>query len=376
MAGAVAKHGRASENISFEPDALHLIAQKADGALRDALSIFDQIAISSGNNITFQAVLDNLNILDYDYYFRMTGIILEKNVQEALLLIDKVIENGFEGHIFLAGFASHLRNLLVCKDESTLALLEAGENITMKYRDFARKCSESFLIRTLEITNKFDFEYKTSNNKRLHLELAFILMCGRHNEGGMSAGENPEKKKSESRIDAVPEKTTPIESQSLQPTPPPKKQAVIGDKIVRLQDEEQKQESTGAAEPVFEYGEDVFGEEQMIEAWMKTAEAFRQQSGFYTCLVCRKPSRSEGFRYVFTVDNNLLMNEFAQKKGAILHSLKSLLNNKNIEIDEKLAEAEESDKVPYTAEARLNRMVEKNPHLKDLKEQLDLELEY
>jgi len=154
-----------------------MIAQKADGALRDALSIFDQIAISADNSISYQAVIDNLNILDYDYYFSMTDIILENNIHEALNLIEKVIENGFDGHIFLAGFASHLRNLLVCKDDITLKLLEGSDNIRRRYKEAASRCSENFLVKNLEIANRFDFEYKTSNNKRLHVEIAFIQMC-------------------------------------------------------------------------------------------------------------------------------------------------------------------------------------------------------
>jgi len=171
-----------SEHIEADADALHMIAQKADGAMRDALSIFDQIAISANNNITFKAVLENLNILDYEYYFKMTELILENNIFEALNLIDQVLENGFEGQIFLAGFAAHLRDLLMCKDPGTLKLLEVSENIKNKYAQFAHQCPQQFIVKNLDIANRYDFEYKNSNHKRLHLELAFIQMCNFSNE--------------------------------------------------------------------------------------------------------------------------------------------------------------------------------------------------
>ena len=165
------------ENVMAEPDALHIIAQKADGALRDACSIFDQIVSFSGNNVTYKAAIENLNILDYDYYFKVTDAIIEEHVSSALLLFNEILNNGFDGHNFVAGMGDHLRNLLVSKDQETIQLLEVGNNIKEKYALQSSKFSLSFLIQGLTILNKCDIQYKSSKNHRLQVELALMQLC-------------------------------------------------------------------------------------------------------------------------------------------------------------------------------------------------------
>ena len=165
------------EGVSAEPDALQIIAQKADGALRDALSIFDQIVSFSGRNITYKHVIENLNVLDYDYYFRIVESILKGNIPDTLLIINQIIANGFDGQHFVIGFGEHLRNLLVCKDSGTIKLLEAGGSIRKRYEEQSKICPVDFLLKALDINNKCDVEYKMSNNKTLHIELALLKMC-------------------------------------------------------------------------------------------------------------------------------------------------------------------------------------------------------
>lgn len=166
-----------SENINAEEDGLQIIAQKADGALRDALSIFDQIVSFAGAQFTYQDVIDNLNVLDYDYYFRLVDAALEGDTSSALLTFNEILDAGFDGHHFISGMGEHLRNLLVSKDDGTLDLLEVGENIRERYREQSEKCDLLFLSQALEVVSQADIHYKGSNNKRLHTEIALLQLC-------------------------------------------------------------------------------------------------------------------------------------------------------------------------------------------------------
>jgi DNA polymerase III subunit gamma/tau len=166
-----------TEHITAEPDALHVIAQKADGALRDACSIFDQIVSFAGNNVTYKAVLDNLHVLDYDYYFKLSDALFAQNTASSLLIFDDILQNGFDGHQFIVGLGDHLRNLLVCKDQSTLSLLEVGENVKEKYKTQAEQIPTNYILRCLGIVNKCDLNYKNSKNQRLQVEIALLQMA-------------------------------------------------------------------------------------------------------------------------------------------------------------------------------------------------------
>lgn len=165
------------EGIKAEPDALHIIGQKADGALRDALSIFDQIVSFSGNEITYQGVIENLNILDYEYYFKIVDAALEENISESLLIFNEIIGNGFDGHHFITGLAEHIRNLLVGKDPKTFELLEVGQDIKTRYQQQSEKTPQPFLLRALGVLNQADIQYKSSKNQRLHVELTLMQLC-------------------------------------------------------------------------------------------------------------------------------------------------------------------------------------------------------
>ncbi len=165
------------EVINAEPLALHIIAEKADGALRDALSIFDQMVSFGGSSLTYDGVIENLNILDYDYYFKVTDALNTENVPLALNLYNEIQEKGFDGLVFLEGLALHFRNLLVCKDANTLKLLQVADNVKDKYNAQASTTETGLLFNALNIATQAEVGYKASRNQRLHVELALIKMC-------------------------------------------------------------------------------------------------------------------------------------------------------------------------------------------------------
>ncbi len=166
-----------NESVNAEEEALHIIAQKADGALRDALSIFDQVVSLCGKNIRYRDVIENLNVLDYEYYFRCVDGALKGDISSVLIIFNEILEKGFDGHNFVAGLNSHLRNLLVSKDEVTLKLLEATPSVRQKYLEQSARCPVDFLYNSLDAGSSCDISYKSSKNPRLHAELWLIKLC-------------------------------------------------------------------------------------------------------------------------------------------------------------------------------------------------------
>jgi len=181
------------ENIVAEEEALHVIAKKADGAMRDALSIFDRIVSFSGDKIAYQDVIANLNILDYDYYFKATNLLLNEDLAGSLLLFDEILNNGFEGQHFLQGFAEHLRNLMVCRHPDTLKLLEVAPNVASKFANQAKIADATWLLNALNILSQTEFHYKTSRNQRLHVELALMKLCNLRRAIALSGADKKKK---------------------------------------------------------------------------------------------------------------------------------------------------------------------------------------
>lgn len=181
------------EGISAEPEALNVIAQKADGGMRDALSIFDQVVSFTGGNVHYKSVIDNLNVLDYEYYFRLTDCFLENKTAACMLIFNEILNNGFEGGHFISGLSSHFRDLLVSKDVSTLILLEVGASIRERYKAQAQKCTSRFLYRAMKLCNDCDLNYRVSKNKRLLVELTLIQVAQLNEEADdVSHGRSPE----------------------------------------------------------------------------------------------------------------------------------------------------------------------------------------
>jgi len=181
------------EGITFEPSALNVIAQKADGGMRDALSIFDQVASFCNGNITYQQTIANLNVLDYEYYFKLTDYFLETKITECMLTFNEILSKGFEGQHFITGLSSHFRNLLVSRDAQTVSLIEASEEVRNKYREQAQKCQPKFLYSAMKLANTCDLNYKQSQNKRLLVELTLIEIAQLSSDDGASSGRGPHK---------------------------------------------------------------------------------------------------------------------------------------------------------------------------------------
>ena len=207
------------ENVNVEEEALNIIAQKADGGMRDALSIFDQTVSYTGGNVTYKAVIDNLNVLDYEYYFKLTDAILQGNVVDSLLIINDILNHGFEGQHIISGMASHFRNLMISKDPRSVMLFEVGQSVKKRYIETAKLCSNDFLYKAIEIANECDLNYRVSKNKRLLLELAFIRMC----QLSDGVGEDDKKTTSIKQIDASQTTRTHV-AEKEKPTAIPAKQ--------------------------------------------------------------------------------------------------------------------------------------------------------
>lgn len=171
-----------TEKVEYEVEALNVIAQKADGAMRDALSIFDQVVSFSDNHITYNKVIENLNVLDYQYYFKLTENFLKGEMADSLRILDELLSKGFDAQQFVTGLSLHIRNILVCKDPQTIQLLEVGAAIAEKYKQMAAQCPPDFLVGALQLSNVFDVSFRQSPNQRLHVELLLIRLCGLNQE--------------------------------------------------------------------------------------------------------------------------------------------------------------------------------------------------
>jgi len=369
-----------SEGVDAGEDALHVIAQKADGAMRDALSVFDQLVSFAGKKLTYNIVLENLNVLDYEYFFRITGEILSGNIPATLLTIHEIIEKGFDGQHFLLGFGEHLRNLLVCKDPATVRLLETSPGIRERYLEQANQCETSFLLRALDLHGKCDLNYKISNNKRLHIELALVQMCHTEPTAALPSSSPPA---------APPEKKTPVSTVRTEPpAPPPAKPAAT----VRMKDVEgsiqtvlsiRKVPAPAEVTPGGEAGQDEnrdlaepYTADQVLNLWDQFAEKIKGESQLlYSTLRNNRPDFSEAPVIKLNLDSKLMGDELNLRKTELLEFIRSGVRNYTITL-ELLIDEKTRDKKPYTDREKFETMAEKNPALRNLREQMDLEIGY
>jgi len=397
-----------SENVTAEPDALHIIAQKADGALRDACSIFDQIVSFAGNNITYKAVIENLNILDYDYYFKVTDAVLAENISAALLLFNDILNNGFDGHNFIAGISGHFRNLLVSKDPETIQLLEVGNNIREKYKEQAGKCSTTFLIKGLTYLNKADVSYKSVKNQRLLVELVLMQLCSINSTRVDAEKKNDLTKEnpvlniqvnpsvtaatiappSASSVNTT--ATTPP-SITVNPSSAPSGGNVtsiakkIGIKtstpsITSILNKEKKTEQENENNPsstLTTYASIPFTQQSLELVWSKYANDLKAQGkiNMATSLMGRKPLLKEAANIEFTVTNKTQEEVINDNKTNFLDYLRKELNNYSIQLELKMTTLEEKANL-YTATDRYKFLLEKNPQLEKLRQTFDLDLEF
>jgi len=383
------------ENISAEPDALHIIAQKADGALRDALSIFDQVVSFGGNKITYKDIINNLNILDYDYYFRITDDILAGNLSSILLTFNELLNEGFDGHHFINGLSSHFRDLLVCKDASTLQLLEVSKNIKEKYKKQSLQTPSLLLFQLLDIANKCDVEYRTSKNQRLHIELALIKMCR------LQITDTSEKKTEEiitlknisSAPVTEPQKNPVKNAEVIKPLTPPsyveESQPVMEKPVsapvpktpsIKIpsvsKSTEKKENENKVSEPASSSYEDKnFTLEELHNAWDEYAknlnDAGRKQ--LFSTMNKHRPIVKDDFSIEVIVDNKMQADELNAEHSSLLPFLKKKLSNRQIKIVCTITEMKSRPDEAYTPKEKFMKMVEKNPALDTLRKQFDLE---
>ncbi len=369
------------EDVTAESDALQIIAQKADGALRDALSIFDQIVSFGGKNITYKNVIENLNVLDYDYFFRIVEAIVQGNIRDTLLIINEIIDNGFDGQHFIIGFGEHLRNLLVCKDPGTLKLLETGGSIRTRYQEQASGCSVDFLLKALDFNNKCDIDYKTSNNKNLHIEIALLKMCtiGKETAPAATMVKTAPVAKPESQYKtfAAPPKTVAKEPPAKVPEvkQQPATTAYMGTTSIKKQVEkpEPVQKENGA--PMEDQPADDFTQERLESVWQDAIGRYNNDKNLLITFTKHKPAKAGNKVIDFKVDNKIQKKEIEDRLTEFLPDIRTKLNNFHLMLNIIVSEQPLGNKA-YTPQEKFAQMAEKNPELKAMKDQLGLEIDF
>ncbi len=407
------------ENINADDDALHIIAQKADGALRDALSIFDRVVSFSGDNLTRQAVAENLNVLDYDSYFKTTDLILANDIPQLLITFNEILAKGFDGHHFIAGLASHFRDLLVAKDKATIELLEVGDNTKKQYLKQAESCSLTFLLQAIELANDCDLKYKTSKNQRLLVELALMQLAS---ITFVSKSESGEKKKSKhfiipsyNFISIAPNLS--VDSNKTATTNPVAKEdtiSVVAEpnensyKISEVKKEtekrpikevlkkpilktERRRSSALSLKSIHTKKEnknviiditsdnenkpkDPFTQTQFIELWNDYIVKLNKKGKKISASIMNTDiPKVINNNIELTFPNSMMKAELLKIRPTLLQHFREKLNNYSIDFDIKVNE-ENGKKFAYTPQEKYNKLLEKNKALAILKKAFNLDL--
>lgn len=387
------------EGVTAEPEALNVLAQKADGGMRDALSIFDQVVSFTDGNVTYKAVIENLNVLDYEYYFRLTDAVLTGDVVEGMLILNEILSKGFDGNNVITGIASHFRDLLLCKDPKTADLFEVGASIRERYIETARRCSNEFLYKAIDIVNESDLNYRISRNKRLLSDLTIIRLC--------QLSSNPtgaEDQKKKDVIDPIfsepkPVQQTPIQSQPAQSatqrsvqqnnavpqqrnvsipkayqtpaTAPKQTGGGLGISISALgqKKEEEKKEVETKVEILSEH----FTPLQLINEWKNYAEQITEEFHLKNTMLNCLPDLIENTLFEVVVNNPLQEQRLQEHRMNILLTLRAKLQNTNINMQIRISEDNEK-KLAFTPAEKFNLMMEENESLRRLKDEFGLEL--
>jgi DNA polymerase-3 subunit gamma/tau len=388
-----------SEGINAEKDALHIVAQKAGGSLRDSLSMFDRLVDSTDLSITYKSVIENLNILDHDYYLKITNQIISNDVSSVLLTINEILQNGFDAHQFIMGLASHLRDLLVCKDPQTLVLLDKGEELKSKYLSQSENCELSFLIKALRMCNKCDVEYRASKNQRLLVELTLLKMT--------TIGQFvSEKKNNNSQIIAPAKKVEVKIKQDIVEEVPVKEvlhktvdqvekvEVVVEEKVevktvVKEEPLRKVRKSRFSLSDVMDDKKEVetelnapkksenFTESRMREVWMLFAEKINKEGkmNLFITLTSSDPTLEEETLINLKISNDAQEKILDENKIELMDHLRTSLNNDFISLKTELSEDIKSD-IPYTPKDKFIKMTEENPHLNTLQQKLGLDPDY
>jgi DNA polymerase-3 subunit gamma/tau len=386
------------ENIEADDDALHIISQKADGAMRDALSIFDRVISFSGKNLTREAVTQNLNVLDYDTYFTMTDLLLENKIPDVLNNFNEILSKGFEGHHFISGLASHFRDLLVAKDKATINLLEVGDNAKKKYLNQSSKASISFLIQSIEKANQCELNYKISKNQRLLVELTLMQIASITFDGEKKKPSNyiipatfftsisprlkkeiiPDLKvKDDLKIPPKVVDKEPLASTTQISKPPILKNIKRRSNSLSLKSIHHKKEIKKNTTDINydDYPRKPFTESELQTAW-KDFQKFLIKKGeksIASILATDIPTCQENFHIQFILPNKLMEDQLKQVKPKLIKFIRESLNNYGISLNIVVNETIEK-KFAYTPQEKYNKLLEKNAFLKDLKDTFQLDL--
>ena len=383
------------EKIEVEPEAIHLISQKSEGALRDALSLFDLlVTYASGNKLTYKLTVENLHILDYDYYFRITDAFINENLAEALLTFDEILKKGFDGQNFILGLAEHFRNLLICKDKETLQLFEITEGLRDRYIRQTQSISNSFLISAINIAHQCDLNFKSSKNQRLHVEIALMKITYLNSALKITETvptEDGNKKKTENILKKQPGPVEIPEPELVEKLNNGNESVIpalekigkktidipkVGDLKGRLTKPEitSNGEETEAFEPEQEIHE--FTLEELTKYWKLFLEDIKASgSGREYKLMEKKYSIENGSEIMIEIDNLIEEDILNRFKPELLRFLRTNLKNNGIIISAKLRKSEVATKL-YTNTDKFNYLSKKYPALVTLKNKLGLDPEY
>lgn len=393
-------HIAEKEGIKTEREALELIGQKADGGLRDALSMFDlNVTFSTDNFLGYKEVLENLHILDYDYYFKLTDAMMGGSITQSLLIYDEIIRKGFDGHLFIVGLLEHFRNLLVCKDPATISLLEVSETAQQKYLSQSAQASISFLLSSLSIGSQCDINYKAAKNQRLHVELCLMKLAnlpGILNLQDITAVDDTAKKKVDGGVSAPPVSsysghaaaqhqpgTATFIGSTTAITPPPissklRSTKAIGSVVTTSSTTVQPEKSSIKEEKnELHPGEiEQLSFETLSIAWNEFAAKRHQLYDISAEAVVL----SRDFELVDTtiriaLDNDMLEETLTSMKGELVRFLRTRFNEPNLTIESRVAPAEVK-RQPYTAQEKFNYLAEKNPILIELQQALGLDTDF
>lgn len=406
------KYVAEKESVSFEDSALHLIAEKSDGALRDSLSLFDRLVSSSEKNLIYKDVIKHLNILDYDYYFKITDELFENNVSELFLIFDEIISNGFDGQHFVNGLASHLRNLLLCLDSRTVDILEKSDELKNKYIQQTKKTTASYLVKALKLCNECDVQYNMSNNQRLLVEICLLQIS--------SIGFDSEVKKksknfvvskkvifSSQETDKVIEKKqieedviSPVKVEEIKEKKILKENLVEGNQIVKqandlVFNDNHKQEkkssktisisnllSENKEEKIQEINvsdlkTNSFSAEELNIRWDEMIKILKSngKSNLAITLGMNTPKILDNFCIEVYLSNSSQIELVHQEKQTIVNILREKLINDKIDLTTVVIKSTRND-VAYTNKDKFNKMIETNVHLDSLRDKLGLDPEY
>ena len=365
------------ENVNIETESLNIISQKADGAMRDALSIFDQMVSFAGKEILYKTVLENLNVLDYDYYFRLTNNFIQHDISSSLMIYNEILSKGFDGHNFVNGLSNHFRDLLVCKDKVTLPLLEIGASVRDRYFEQTGNCSIEFLYKALDICSLADINFKSSKNQRLHVELTLVKLCMLTKP----ANETGEKKKIEKKY----EKEEPL-SKSLaivkngktkyKPSTPSISGIINGKLSSATKQQETDQSQSLANKKKQEKQIEVFSIEELMENWLRFAEMMRKEKPrMATTIKASNPVIKDDFVIEIEMSNKVQEDDFnLMIKADLANFLRQELKNDNLKIATFVPETNK-EKALYTDEDKYKYLSEKNPNINMLKQRLNLDFE-